>query len=534
MSDENKKIFSFDPAAEPDVRLALLYEIGRVLASSKTMDEAAPPLLETIGRHLRFERGELWCLGKGATHLKLESVWHLSSPPLDKNIAENSVLEFARGDGLPGKAWASNAPVWIENLNGADGAASFFADAADLRSGFAFPISIDGKIVGACSFFSAETRRADDALRRMFAVVGNHVGQFIRREKIESSLRESDDRYRAFIAQSTEGIWRYELDEKISVALPVEEQIKLAFERGYLAECNDAMARMYGLERAADLIGKRLTDLFDMADAANVEYLRAFIESGYNLIDAESHEKDARGNDKFFLNSLTGVIENGFLIRAWGTQRDLTEQKEIEKTARGSENQMRVLTDAIPALISYIDSEHRYRFVNQAYSSWFENVNETVVGKTMTEALGEAAFQKVRPFVEGALAGEKQLFETEIEFKDGINRFIQATYTPNTDGDGAVRGFFVLVLDISDRKRAERRLALLAEISEMIRTSEKPDDLLFAVSKSLGEHLGARRCLFNEIDLERDLEIVYRDYCRGAESVAGAHRISDYSASTLR
>ncbi|HEX9981785.1 MAG TPA: ATP-binding protein [Thermoanaerobaculia bacterium] len=89
---------------------------------------------------------------------------------------------------------------------------------------------------------------------------------------------------------------------------------------------------------------------------------------------------------------------------------------------------------------------------------------------------------------------------------------------------------------LADRERylseAESRLALLTRIGELSRTIEEPQELLFAVAELVGEHFRVRRCLFNEIDLENDLETVYRDYCRGAPSVAGVHPISAYSPIT--
>ena len=81
---------------------------------------------------------------------------------------------------------------------------------------------------------------------------------------------------------------------------------------------------------------------------------------------------------------------------------------------------------------------------------------------------------------------------------------------------------------------AEERLALVATVSELIGAFDDPADLLYEVSRVLGEHLRARRCLFTEIDLELDRGIVRRDYCRGVASVAGTYTISDYSEATLR
>ncbi len=81
-------------------------------------------------------------------------------------------------------------------------------------------------------------------------------------------------------------------------------------------------------------------------------------------------------------------------------------------------------------------------------------------------------------------------------------------------------------------RRSEARLTVLVRVSELIRTLHDPNELSYAVAETVGTHLNVRRCLFNETDVERDLEIVHRDYCDGAESVAGEHRISDYSSMT--
>jgi signal transduction histidine kinase/ActR/RegA family two-component response regulator len=81
-------------------------------------------------------------------------------------------------------------------------------------------------------------------------------------------------------------------------------------------------------------------------------------------------------------------------------------------------------------------------------------------------------------------------------------------------------------------RKSEARLTLLVRVSELIRTLHDPYELSYAVAETVGTHLNARRCLFNETDVARDLEIIHRDYCDGAESVAGEHRISDYSSVT--
>jgi PAS domain S-box-containing protein len=159
-------------------------------------------------------------------------------------------------------------------------------------------------------------------------------------------VRQSEERYRAFIEQTAEAVWRVEMDTPVPVNLPVHQQVQHFMSEGYLAECNDAMARMYGFNSASEIVGARLPDLLDPNDPKNIDYLNAFVRSGYRLIEAESHERARDGSDRFFLNNLIGTIEHGKLCRAWGTQRDITERKWADEALQQSREQLRVALKA--------------------------------------------------------------------------------------------------------------------------------------------------------------------------------------------
>ncbi|MGD1082014.1 MAG: PAS domain S-box protein [Candidatus Sulfotelmatobacter sp.] len=178
------------------------------------------------------------------------------------------------------------------------------------------------------------------------------------RKHADEALRRSEENYRMFVAQSSEGIFRQDLDVPVSIDLPEEELAQHILRHSYMAECNEAMAHMYGLNSPAELLGKRLTELL-ANDARNVELTREYIRNGFRLLERESHEVDVHGNPKVFLNSMFGVVERGLLLRTWGIQRDISERLKAEEARRKAEEALR-------------ESEERYRaFVEQSSEGIF-------------------------------------------------------------------------------------------------------------------------------------------------------------------
>ncbi|MEA2464981.1 MAG: hypothetical protein QOJ98_2728 [Acidobacteriota bacterium] len=135
----------------------------------------------------------------------------------------------------------------------------------------------------------------------------------------------------------------------------------------------------------------------------------------------------------------------------------------------------------------------------------------------------------------GALRPESPELEHEYRIVTGNRtRWIRDCARGEFDAVGKLVRLRGIAADVTPRHDAEARLALIATISEWIGSTDDAAELLYEVSRATGEHLGVRRCLFTEIDVEHDRGLVRRDYCRGAPSVAGVYRISDYAEATRR
>jgi PAS domain S-box-containing protein len=198
------------------------------------------------------------------------------------------------------------------------------------RRGLEYDFRITRADTGEMRWLTARTKLIRDADGSFIRSLGAQWD--ITAEKdTETALRESQERYRSFIARSSEGIWLLEFVPPLDTSLPVEEQVEIAYRNGRFVDCNDAMARMYGLDRAEDLIGKTLDFPLPSSDPEARAYLAGIIGAGYSVTGVESAEQDAAGNFKYFDNSMIAVIEDGQLKRLWGIQRDITDRKRAEE-----------------------------------------------------------------------------------------------------------------------------------------------------------------------------------------------------------
>ena len=169
------------------------------------------------------------------------------------------------------------------------------------------------------------------------------VQDITERRDSEAALRTSEERYRSFVVNSSEAIWRFEIKRPIPIGLPVDEQIEAIYSQGYLAECNDAMARLYGRDRAEDILGAPLSNFISLTNDANHASLRTFVTNHYRLHNSHAIAPDAKGGERHFSSSIIGIALNGFLLRIWGTQRDETLRWQAEDELMRSREQLRSL-----------------------------------------------------------------------------------------------------------------------------------------------------------------------------------------------
>ena len=299
---------------------------------------------------------------------------------------------------------------------------------------------------------------------RLLVVNENLQERRTERERMEKALRESEDRYRAFIVNSSEAIWRFALEWPVPLGYSEDEQIECFYQYGYLAECNDAMARMYNFSSPDEMAGIRLDDIVVRKNPENIVFLQNFIRSGYRLTDAETVELDKEGGTKYFLNNLIGIVEGDFILGAWGTNRDITESMLAKEALRKSEERFRVAAELASDLIYEWD-------IRDKRMEWFGNVAEHLGYESgeflrtvefWENALHPSDLDRMMGAIELHLAiGEPLREEYRIRHKDGEFLYWTDRRRALRNENGASHKWIGVISDITRRKQAEERQARL-------------------------------------------------------------------------
>ena len=158
-----------------------------------------------------------------------------------------------------------------------------------------------------------------------------------------------------------------------------------------------------------------------------------------------------------FALALLGAVGLGIAL----ARRFAAPVAELERTAHAlheSEARLRLITDNVPGCISFLDRSQHYRFVNRTYEDWFGCRRTDLLGRSVREVIGEAAYQRVAGFIERVLQGGSVSYEAALPYRDGGTRHVVAHLVPGFDERGEVDGYYALITDISERKRVELAL----------------------------------------------------------------------------
>lgn len=243
----------------------------------------------------------------------------------------------------------------------------------------------------------------------------------------------------------------------------------------------DAHGNLLGVNRAWQSFVCRLQPGATRAAAVGENYLETYIEAeGFEGEEVTTHVRsgitdvlsgvraeyeveyctnDAEPRTCFLMHvtPLLGARRGAVIVH-----ENISNLKQVEHQLREEKRFLRLLISAIPGMVAYWTRDLHCRFSNDAYLTWFGKSSEEMLGISMRDLLGETLFQQNEPYIQGVLQGEAQRFERALTKANGEKGYTWAHYLPDVEG-GQVRGFFVLVSDVTELKQGQIKLEQLNE-----------------------------------------------------------------------
>jgi PAS domain S-box-containing protein len=215
------------------------------------------------------------------------------------------------------------------------------------------------------------------------------------------------------------------------------------------------------------------------------------------LIVEEHSHPDAEGvvfllsNGRWVQMTERPTREGGLVV----LYSDITDVKNSEmarrlKALEESEHWIRVVTDHVPALIAYVGADMGIQFCNKVYEAWYGRKGETPLGKRLDEVHSEELYQRLLPQILEVLDGHNVTFEFEETGEQGEVRYMLRSYVPNFDEQGDIIGFFVLIRDITDRRKTA--LALEQAYDNLERRVKQRTAALTGLNNQLREEITER------------------------------------------
>lgn len=311
-----------------------------MLSADRNFNGAARRIIEAIARALSWDFAGYWAVDPTNATMRCVETWERHADRVAPFAAMSRAIEFHPGEGLPGRVWEAGEPVWVNDVvadkNFPRRAA---AKDSDLHGAFAFPVRLEGRIFGVMEFYSSEVYTPDAKVSDMLDAVATQIGTFIDWENVKGQHVFREAILESLSEASLDGIVAGGLDNRT-----------IYFNRRYL--------EMWKLPDGLIAIGKD--------GEAVIEHMASMTVSAENYMavaNAVRAEPDVSRRDE--INLVDGRIfdrwttpvttSDGTIVGRMSTYRDVTDQKQIERSLRRSEQWVSFLAGVSTLLSESLD-----------------------------------------------------------------------------------------------------------------------------------------------------------------------------------
>ena len=224
---------------------------------------------------------------------------------------------------------------------------------------------------------------------------------------------------------------------------------------------NPAGAAWHGRE-IEEVVDRHVSEIMAAGQVALLKPRHDAVLDGRNLKFEESRQFGDGVPRRVQTDYVPHVDDTGAVVGFFVMLTDVTVRYESEVAAREASAQIQMVSDAVPAQICFLDRDRRYIWANRTTAAWFATDLKNIIGRTAADVYGEAFAARTQPDVDKVLAGRRIESESRYAFPDGKERDVKIAMIPNVRAGGRIDGYFLIAHDVTDYKRTEQELWLLA------------------------------------------------------------------------
>lgn len=288
--------------------------------------------------------------------------------------------------------------------------------------------------------------------------------------KVQQQLEETRDRYTDLYDFSTINCFTFN-------------------EKGIIERINLTGASMLGTVRS-NIIGSSFSRWLEK-DSLNKfhDHIHTVFQSDIKISDEFNIKNDAGDSIEVRIESIRSKYVTSDNYECRSIVLDITESNSIKNKLFLQARQLKLITDALPVLIAYVDTDEKHLFANKIYINSVDLTAKEVIGYSVSEVWGQDIYKNIKKFLKLALAGQLINFDMELPLGDVGRRYFHTTLIPDKDDANQVYGVIVLIGDITSRLVIEsidrKRLLEIAHISRLSTMGEMATEIAHELNQPL-------------------------------------------------
>jgi PAS domain S-box-containing protein len=426
------------------------YAISRILSEAPDFEEAAPAILSAISFGLGMDYGEYWEIDSVNNKLYNKFSWPNHNSKI-KGIKKFQKLRgrllFDKGQGLVGKTWAENKPIWFSDAS-LDKVSEKIeeADAIGLQSAFSFPVKHGKRVLGGINFFSSRNFSPTAEFLNIMSSIGIQVGQFVVRKKAEEELKISEERFKALFNQAAIGIAKVGLD-------------------GKFLQPNNRLCEIIGYPKEV-LTKKTFQDITHPEDLFNsIDYLKRLLN--YEIEGFTTHKRYLHKNGSIlYVNLTVSLVKNSdgnpdYFVSVF---EDITSRKQSEEKIFEQAAKLTSIFESSTHMIWTLNKNFEITSFNLNYKKTIRtffgmdiNLQDNAM-EIARSAFDKNTFDQMHNYYTSAISGNRQHFEMQFYNTEGKALWLETYLSPIVLGNGKIEEISCIAQDITEKKLAESRI----------------------------------------------------------------------------